>query len=591
MQGIAALPYEVYELPMIPEGGIQQYEQAADMLAEFGRNGDTYIVHAAEGETMVPMEVLDNNPRLKKMLFSQMEEMGIEPDRYIVGNELNSINPVTGQPEFFLKKAFRKLKRGVKKAGKSIAKVAKKVAPIILPIVAPFLLPAMPLAFATGIGSLAGNLIGGQDFGTALKGAVIAGGLAGLGNMAFGGSEGFGSGSFFGSRAAPSQGLGAFSFKDAVTPVNPFSQAGKSTLAGLQQQAAQQARQAANPNIVGTDIAGGDIVMPEGQNFGQRTLPDDRSMFEKAFDTSKEFYQENISPSGIEASGVKANNAKILADAQSIARDQIANQKALGITFNSTGEMQAAANAIKQDALKQATLQNTPSAFAKYAPITALGTGAAVAADYATDGAVLGLFRDDDGDGLDDSTGMTMEEMQAAYPDAFFDQNKFYGDNRFYDRSGVGTTAQSASPNANLISAFNTVSNQPLQGRFQSSGLPTLAGSGSGRFSPQNTSQNVDRDTLLAAFNNIYNQPLQGRFQSSGFPGLGSGSGQFSPMTAASGGEIVGPGTPTSDSIPALLSDGEFVMNAAAVRGAGGGDRRDGAKKMYAMMRDFERRA
>ena len=187
-QGIAALPYEVYELPMVPEGGIQQYEQAADMLAEFGRNGDTYIVHAAEGETMVPMEVLDNNPRLKKMLFSQMEEMGIEPDRYIVGNELNSINPVTGQPEFFLRKAFRKVSRAVKKVGKKVAKVAKKIAPIVLPIVAPFLLPAMPLAFASGIGSLAGGLIAGQDFKTALKGAVITGGLAGLGNMAFGGS-------------------------------------------------------------------------------------------------------------------------------------------------------------------------------------------------------------------------------------------------------------------------------------------------------------------------------------------------------------------------------------------------------------------
>ena len=127
MQGIATLPYEVQEQPFIPTGGLETMKSAAEMLADFGRNGDTYIVHAAEGETMVPMEVLDNNPRLKKMLFSQMEEMGIEPDRYIVGNELNSINPVTGQPEFFLKKAFRKLKKGVKKAGKSIAKVAKKV--------------------------------------------------------------------------------------------------------------------------------------------------------------------------------------------------------------------------------------------------------------------------------------------------------------------------------------------------------------------------------------------------------------------------------------------------------------------------------
>ena len=57
----------------------------------------------------------------------------------------------------------------------------------------------------------------------------------------------------------------------------------------------------------------------------------------------------------------------------------------------------------------------------------------------------------------------------------------------------------------------------------------------------------------------------------------------------ADGGEIVGPGTPTSDSIPAMLSDGEFVMNARAVRGAGGGDRKQGAKRMYQMMKKFER--
>jgi hypothetical protein len=60
---------------------------------------------------------------------------------------------------------------------------------------------------------------------------------------------------------------------------------------------------------------------------------------------------------------------------------------------------------------------------------------------------------------------------------------------------------------------------------------------------------------------------------------------------AASGGEIMGPGTGTSDSIPAMLSDGEFVMNAQAVRGAGDGDRRKGAKRMYAMMKDFQRSA
>ena len=38
------------------------------------------------------------------------------------------------------------------------------------------------------------------------------------------------------------------------------------------------------------------------------------------------------------------------------------------------------------------------------------------------------------------------------------------------------------------------------------------------------------------------------------------------------GGESVGPGTGTSDDIPAMLSDGEYVMTASANRGAGGFD-------------------
>lgn len=56
-------------------------------------------------------------------------------------------------------------------------------------------------------------------------------------------------------------------------------------------------------------------------------------------------------------------------------------------------------------------------------------------------------------------------------------------------------------------------------------------------------------------------------------------------------GAIDGPGTETSDSIPAMLSDGEFVMTAKAVRGAGNGSRRDGAKRMYALMHRLERNA
>tara|TARA_B100000424_G_scaffold255955_1_gene235438 strand:- start:1351 stop:2736 length:1386 start_codon:yes stop_codon:yes gene_type:complete len=62
-------------------------------------------------------------------------------------------------------------------------------------------------------------------------------------------------------------------------------------------------------------------------------------------------------------------------------------------------------------------------------------------------------------------------------------------------------------------------------------------------------------------------------------------------------GPISGPGTETSDDIPAMLSDGEFVVNAKAVRGIGklkGADkskaeqRREGAKMMYALQRAGE---
>jgi hypothetical protein len=60
-------------------------------------------------------------------------------------------------------------------------------------------------------------------------------------------------------------------------------------------------------------------------------------------------------------------------------------------------------------------------------------------------------------------------------------------------------------------------------------------------------------------------------------------------MAAAGGGEVEGPGTGTSDSVPARLSDGEFVLTAKAVRGAGGGDRDIGAARMYEMMSELER--
>ena len=54
---------------------------------------------------------------------------------------------------------------------------------------------------------------------------------------------------------------------------------------------------------------------------------------------------------------------------------------------------------------------------------------------------------------------------------------------------------------------------------------------------------------------------------------------------------IDGPGDGQSDSIPAMLSDGEFVMTKQAVMAAGDGDREKGTKKMYSMMNGLEEKA
>jgi hypothetical protein len=130
---------------------LNQFKSFVSSLGGLGRFEDTYMVHAAEGETVVPMEVLDRNPVLKKRLFKTMVDMGIEPGRYIVGNELNSINPVTGQPEFFLKKIVK----GIRKA------IPGDLEQFLGPIVG--LATGNPLlgAIAGGIGSGVGGAISG----------------------------------------------------------------------------------------------------------------------------------------------------------------------------------------------------------------------------------------------------------------------------------------------------------------------------------------------------------------------------------------------------------------------------------------------
>ena len=92
-------------------------------------------------------------------------------------------------------------------------------------------------------------------------------------------------------------------------------------------------------------------------------------------------------------------------------------------------------------------------------------------------------------------------------------------------------------------------------------------------------------------------QSMTNAFSGGGGMGSSGGIGALSPSSFAQGGNtnyprrtgvIEGPGTETSDSIPAMLSDGEFVFTAKAVKNAGRGSRRDGAKRMYQLMHMLE---
>ena len=155
---------------------LNEFKSFVSKIGGLGRYEDTYIVHAAEGETVVPMEVLDRNPLLKKRLFKTMIDMGIEPGRYIVGNELNSKNPITGQPEFFLKKVVDRLK-------KAAADISGYAAPII---------GAM---YGAPAGALAGGILGSfkrENPGDPTQGLQMAlrGGAAGIASNLLGGAKG-----------------------------------------------------------------------------------------------------------------------------------------------------------------------------------------------------------------------------------------------------------------------------------------------------------------------------------------------------------------------------------------------------------------
>lgn len=158
-----------------------------ESLAIHGRHGDTLIGHLSTGEMVLPRPIA-NDPILKRELFNAFERHELNPNQYSVGHYENSLNPITGVPEFGF----------FKKIGKSIKKVAGTIGTVV--------------GFAVGgpAGAAIGGGIGGGVQTGSLKGAV-KGAATGyvLGNVASG----------FGVKG----GGGLSNLKTTLNPFNPDS--------------------------------------------------------------------------------------------------------------------------------------------------------------------------------------------------------------------------------------------------------------------------------------------------------------------------------------------------------------------------------
>ena len=484
----------------------------AEQLAAFGREEDDRIAHVATGETVIPMAVFEEDPALKEALFARMREMGIDPERYVVGNELNSINPVTGQPEFFLKKIFK----GIKKAVKGVVKVFKKIAPIVLSV-GLAMTPLGPIAGAA-LGSGLGTLVQGGSLKDAFKSALIGGAIGGL-------SSGIGSvvkgGEFMaGVKSGLPTGLGG-----GVNPTLPSVEelASKVTEATpvvdktLAEQVVSEATAGGIPtNIDMTPpVSGGptNLNMAGPTNLDMTPVPGAAKTQASATGTPSLEGTGSSAPGGINASSVVASGVQQTADRTFL-------QKVSDYMFRagqSPAEVNAAMASAKADTIRETLAQlEADGITGQVAQQAALKAG-----EQAAQAAAPGLL--------------------AKY----------------------GPLAVAGLGIMGLAGGFE----QPEMGE-----LPDYFGGRTG-------------SDLLRMYPEKYGLPAPG----SGYTPLGAAKGGDIQSFPRKNGPIYGPGTETSDDIPAMLSDGEFVMTAKAVRGAGNGSRQAGMRKMYDMMRTFER--
>lgn len=524
-------------------GGINSMKEVADRMAKMGREGDTFVIHASEKEVMVPREVAENNPELVGQIKEAIAAEGADPEAYVVGSDRNSINPMTGQREFFLKK----LVRGVKK-------VFKKAAKIILPVAINALVPGLGTIASAAIGAGIGGLIQGESFGDALKSAALGGITAGVASGISGA---------LGSIGTP-QTLGQ-GFMTGLKGGLPASYSGSGLKGAFPSASDFALRKAGDPLFMGTGFAGTEAF--ENLVSGQRAVAPVQNLYEQA-----SLEKANALKSGIELS----------------------DEAALKIVTDKTAAAAGSGSFLKNAALYGGLGLGATALAGGFDPIPAEDI------DLTDLGINVG------GDGTGDLSTNPLASSTDVYnqnPGAYSVGQP--GATRFFSLADT-MVPSSALYGSNQGTIANIYSNLVPTGAGTNIVTPLATTSGS-TATPEEIAE-----VRLAGFNpnvtgmmptELYGIDALGRPVLSAYdladvimPARFVGSNE-EVRTAASGGamnfprrtgQIEGPGTETSDDIPAMLSDGEFVMTAKAVKGAGNGSREQGFRKMYDIMRSFE---
>lgn len=565
------------------QSGIANFQEVAARMADYGRYGDNTLAHVQTGEIVIPAALIAENPTLKQSIFDDLRARGIEdPDRYVVGSSENSINPVTGMPEFFLKKLFK----GVKKAFKKVGKFLKKASTVVLPIALSFV---MGPVFGAALGSGIASLINGGSIKDAFKAAAISGAAGGL--LAGAGSVMKGGTFMGGVKGAVGLGGAVPPPTAPVTDAVPSVAGGELTAKGLAEQAA-----AAKAGSVSASLPPVTDAIPDFVSGAASGAPAAAAAAPSALPGAIDITAGGQPFAPLSAS--QALSAATPAQAVTAAAQPGGLQAAMGASPSFAGTPTAPLTMTElvgqAPSALQTALTSAPAAGAAQMPLTARVPGAAQTAAQTQQQSFIRKLVPDSVENFYDqylspSRGMLSRSELAQSPEFAA------------ARAGGATyteamTAAAKELQPGLLSRYGpmaavTGAGLYAGGFFETPEIPEIT------IGPDYTSEDVLRDRAQE-FYGIGGQPYAVQYTPMQAPQM-----QYTPlppqMIGAEGGEVyprrnggIMPyeGTPDEDSVRALLMPGEFVMTKDAVRGLGNGSMDRGIKNMYSVMRDLESR-